>query len=114
MPGVGQDAWWNPSEDGLDRDEPLTREIELSPYYCNPLNSAVERRLRECRLATHQVPARTPGPARAWQQDFESDHHYDTGWRSAAIGSRWAQDAEDLADDVQAALGSRAELTVRL
>ena len=50
----------------------------------------------------------------AWQQEFDDNYHYQTGWRSAAIRDRWAHQAKHLAADLRAALGSRAELAVDL
>jgi hypothetical protein len=50
----------------------------------------------------------------AWQRDFDDNYHYQTGWRSAAMRDRWAHQAIELAADLRAALGTRAELTVDL
>jgi hypothetical protein len=50
----------------------------------------------------------------AWQRDFDDNYHYRTGWRSAATRDRWAHQATDLAADLRAALGTRAELVVDL
>lgn len=50
----------------------------------------------------------------AWQQEFDDNYHWDSGWRSAEIRDRWASEAGELAADVRAELGTRAELVVRL
>ena len=50
----------------------------------------------------------------AWQQEFDDNYHYQTGWRSAAIRDRWAHQANDLAAEIRAALGTRTDLVVDL
>ena len=50
----------------------------------------------------------------AWQQEFDDNFRWDSGWRSAEIRDRWAREAGELAADVRAELGTRAELVVRL
>ncbi len=49
-----------------------------------------------------------------WQQDFDDNFCWDSGWRSAEARDRWARQGEELAADVRAELGTRAELAVRL
>jgi hypothetical protein len=50
----------------------------------------------------------------AWQQTFDENYDYETGWRSDAAQDSWAHDAKDLAADLRAAMGTRAELVVNL
>jgi hypothetical protein len=50
----------------------------------------------------------------AWQQEFDDNYHYETGWRSAPARDRWADSAKGLATDLRAVLGVRAELVVDL
>jgi len=50
----------------------------------------------------------------AWQYEFDTHYHWDHGWESDEIGDRWASQAEDLAADVRAELGTRARLVVKL
>jgi hypothetical protein len=49
-----------------------------------------------------------------WQQDFDRNFGHDTGWESAVAQDRWAHDAKELAADLRAVLGTRAELIVDL
>jgi hypothetical protein len=49
----------------------------------------------------------------AWQQEFDDNYHWDSGWRSAQIRDHWASEGGELAADVRAELGT-AELVVRL
>jgi hypothetical protein len=50
----------------------------------------------------------------AWQEEFDSNFHWQQGWRSEDARDRWANEAQDLARDVRAELGTRAELFVDL
>ena len=109
---MGQNPWWHPSEDDLARAQPLPKVIELAPDYGADLplwgdegnipwqDTKFRPELLD-RLAT-------------WQQDFDTNYHWDTGWRSAQAHDRFARQGEELAADVRAELGTRAELHVRL
>ena len=37
----------------------------------------------------------------AWQQEFDDNCHYETGWRSAPARDRWADNAKGLATDLR-------------
>jgi hypothetical protein len=115
MPDVGQNPWWHPSEDDLDWAEPLPREIELAPEYSAdlPLWGCCEGAGMIAWQDTKFSPELLDRLV-AWQQEFDDNFHYETGWRSAEIRDRWASQAENLAADVRTELGTRAELTVRL
>ena len=76
--------------------------------------SAVGRGFGENRLAVHQVPAQPLDRLAAWQQYSDHNYRHDTDWRWVGARHRWAHNADDLAADVQAALGTRAELAVDL
>src|SRR5262245_13692468 len=71
-------------------------------------------RVRGHRLAAHQVRSQLLDRLAAWQREFDDNFHWDRGWRSAQTRDRWASQAEELAADMRAELGTRAELTVRL
>ena len=71
-------------------------------------------RQRHHRLATHQVLPQLLDRLATWQQEFDANFRWNRGWRSAEIRDRWASQAEQLAADVRAELGDRAELAVRL
>ncbi len=49
-----------------------------------------------------------------WQQEFESNFHWETGWQSDEAKLCWAEEATVLAAEVRAALEGKAELTVDL
>lgn len=106
---MGQNPWWHPTEDDRDRDQPLPAIVVLSPDYGADLPLWGEG-FGNIAWQFSKFPPPLLDRLAAWRQDFENNHHYGTGWRSAATRERWARDAKDLAADVQAALGGRAEL----
>ena len=112
MPVMGENAWWHPGKDDLDWDEPLPGQIDLSPDYSAdlPLWGCGGMLAWQNTKFSPQLLDRLT----AWQQEFDANFHWETGWRSAEIRDHWASQAEGLAADVRAELGSRAELTVRL
>ncbi|MBO3746031.1 hypothetical protein J5X84_08140 [Streptosporangiaceae bacterium NEAU-GS5] len=51
----------------------------------------------------------------AWQEDFDANFHWETGWRSVEARDRWAAQAAELEAELRAELGgARATLTVDL
>jgi hypothetical protein len=50
----------------------------------------------------------------AWQQDFDSNFRWDSGWQSNEAKFRWAAEAAVLEADLRVALEGTAELTVDL
>jgi hypothetical protein len=110
---VSQNPWWHPSENDRDCDEPLPSVIVLAPDYMAPLPLWGEGSGNIAWQFT-KFPPELLDRLAAWQQDFDHNYHHDTGWRSDAARDRWAHDANDLAADMQTALGTRAELAVDL
>jgi hypothetical protein len=49
-----------------------------------------------------------------WQEDFETDFHYETGWRSLEAKERWAAQASPLETELRSALAGKADLVVDL
>lgn len=49
-----------------------------------------------------------------WQRTFDRDFDSDAGWKSSQNRDAWAVDADSLVDDLRAAIGTRADLTVDL
>ena len=49
-----------------------------------------------------------------WKQEFDAAFHWQKGWDSPSARNRWASEARELAADVRAELGPRAELLVDL
>lgn len=110
---MGENPWWHPSQDDLHWDDPLPGTIELSPDYSAelPLWGAGFGNLAwQYTKFSPQLLDRLA----AWQQEFDDNFRWDTGWRTTEIRDRWAGQAAKLAADVRAELGTRAELTVRL
>lgn len=110
---MGENPWWHPSDDDLGWDEPLPPVIQLAPDYSAPLPLWGEG-FGNIAWQFTKFPPELLDRLAAWQHDFDDNYHYQTGWRSAAIRDRWAHQANDLATDVRAALGTRAELVVDL
>jgi hypothetical protein len=111
---VSEHPWWHPGDDDLAGwDEPLPAVVELAPDYGAELplwgqgfgNIAWQFTKFSPRLLDRLA---------AWQQEFDDSFHWQSGWRSTGIRDRWAREAEELAADVRAELGTRAALTVRL
>ena len=108
---MSQNPWWHPSEEDLVWAEPLPKVIELAPDYMADLPLLGGEGMIDWQ-DTGFSPALLDRLA-AWQQDFDASFHWDTGWRSAEARDRWAHRAEQLAADVRAELGTRAELKIR-
>lgn len=49
-----------------------------------------------------------------WQRTFDRDFHSQRGWQTPQKREAWAVEAEGLVDDLRAAIGKRADLTVDL
>ena len=110
---MSQNPWWHPSEDDRDWDEPLPSVIVLAPDYMAPLPLWGEGSGNIAWQFTKFPPALLDRLA-AWQRDFDDNYHYQAGWRSATTRDCWAHQANELAADLRAALGTRAELVVDL
>ena len=50
----------------------------------------------------------------AWQQDFDANFRWDSGWQSNEAKARWAAEAAVLVGDLRMALAGKAELVVDL
>src|SRR5215475_1752841 len=112
MPGMGVNPWWHPAWTTVTGTIRFPRSSS-----CRPTT------WRICRCGASAGPSPGSAPSSlpqlldrlaAWQREFDDNFHWDRGWRSARIRDRWASQAEELAADVRAELGTRAELTVRL
>jgi hypothetical protein len=110
---MGQNPWWQPTEADLARDTPLPDVVTLAPDYGAELPLWGKGFGNIAWQYTKFSPALLDRLA-AWQQDFDARYHWDRGWESDEIRDRWASQAEDLAADVRAELGTRATLIVKL
>ncbi|HTX83341.1 MAG TPA: hypothetical protein VME44_14220 [Streptosporangiaceae bacterium] len=92
-----QKPWWNPSdEDDVDWDEPLPEVIVLMPDYSaelplwgNGFGNIDWHFTRFSRELLDQLAA--------WQQEFDDNYHWESGWRSASVRAREADDLASLA-----------------
>lgn len=109
---MSENPWWHPSHADLSWDEPLPREIILAPDYMADLPLWGEDGNVNWQFT--KFPPELLDRLAAWQHDFDGNFHWESGWRSAEARDRWASQAKDLAADVRAALGTRAELVVDL
>lgn len=50
----------------------------------------------------------------AWQEDFDTNYHYERGWLSDEARERWATTSLELEADLRDALASKADLVVDL
>lgn len=107
---MSENPWWHAADDD-DWGDPLPPVVTLEPEYGAALPLGGEGMLAWQR--TKFSPQLLDRLA-AWQADFESGFHWDTGWRSPEVRNRWAEEARNLAADVRAELGMRAELVVNL
>jgi hypothetical protein len=110
---VEHNPWWRPDQAGPGWDEPLPEVITLAPDYGAQLPLWGDGFGNIAWQHTKFSPALLDRLA-AWQHEFDTHHHWDRGWDSGEIRDRWASQAEDLAADVRAELGTRASLVVKL
>jgi hypothetical protein len=110
---MSENPWWHPRGDDLSWDDPLPTLIVLAPDYMADLPLWGEGSGNIAWQST-KFPPELLDRLAAWQQEFDGNFHYQTGWRSAATRDHWAHQASNLAADVRAALGTRAELAVDL
>lgn len=111
---MGENPWWHPGEDDLDWTGPLPDKIELAPDYSADLplwgcDGSGIINWRKTKFSPELLDRLA-----AWQREFDDNYHWDTGWRSTEIRDHWTSQVRDLAEDVRAQLGTRAELVVRL
>jgi hypothetical protein len=83
---MSQNPWWHPSDDDLGWDESLPVIIRLAPDYSAPLPLWGEGFGNIDWRYTKFPPALLDRLA-AWQQEFDDNYHYETGWRSAQPGT---------------------------
>ena len=105
--------WWHPGQPDPSRDQPLPAVVELKPDYSAELPLWGKGFGNISWNFTKFSPELLDWLA-AWQQDFDAGFHYNRGWRSEELRDRWASQADSLAADVQAELGTRAKLVVDL
>jgi hypothetical protein len=112
---VSGNPWWSPRDHDPGWDEPLPSVVVLSPDYGAPLPLWGGGFGYNIDWRFTRFPPELLDRLAAWQQEFDDNYHpWESGWRSAAIRDHWAHQAQNLAADVRAALGTRAELVVDL
>ena len=110
---MDQNPWWRPKEAGPGWDEPLPAQIVLAPEYMADL-PLWGQGFGNIDWRFTRFPPELLDRLAAWQQEFNDNFHWESGWRSAEIRDHWSLQASGLATDVRAALGARAELVVDL
>ena len=110
---MDQHPWRHPSQPDRSWDQPLPAIIELKPDYSAQLPLWADGFGNISWQFTKFSPQLLDRLA-AWQQDFDTGFHPETGWQSAELRDQWASQADSLAADVQAELGTRAKLIVDL
>jgi hypothetical protein len=110
---MNENPWWRPAQEDLDWDEPLPGVIVLSPEYGAELPLWGEG-WGNIHWALTKFPPQLLDRLAAWQQAFDENYDYQAGWRTDAAGDSWAHAAKELAADLRAAIGTRAELVVKL
>lgn len=110
---MSENPWWHPGDDDLDWDEPLPSEIVLAPDYTVDL-PLWGQGFGNIDWRFTKFPPELLDRLAAWQREFDDNFHWQSGWRSGTIRDHWAHQAKNLAADVRAALGTRAELVVHL
>jgi len=111
---MDQYPWRQPGEADRDGwDEPLPAIVELKPDYSAEL-PLWGQGFGNIAWQYTKFSAQLLDRLAAWQRDFDDGFRWETGWRSARRRDRWAGQADSLAADVRAELGTRAKLVVDL
>jgi hypothetical protein len=113
FPPVGEKPWWRAHEDDDGWDEPLPGVITLSPEYGAELPLWGEP-LGNIDWHFTKFPPELLDRLAAWQEEFDENYDYETGWRSDAAWDHWTAEAGELVAQLRAALGTRARLVVKL
>jgi len=114
---MSENPWWHPTQDDGDWDEPLPGVIVLTLEYGAELplwGGEPDSIFGNIDWHFTKFSPELLDRLAAWQLVFDENYDYETGWRSDAVQDRWAHDANDLVADLRAALGTRAELVVKL
>jgi hypothetical protein len=112
MGSVHENPWWHPANED-NWDEPLPPVVILSPDYGGEL-PLMGAGLGELAWQFTKFSPALLDRLAAWQQEFDAAFHWQKGWDSPSARNRWASEARELAADVRAELGPRAELLVDL
>lgn len=107
---MAEKPWWHPTDED-NWDEPLPEVVVLSPDYSAKLPLWGDGQLAWQR--TKFSPQLLDRLA-AWQEQFDSNFHWDNGWNSEDTRQRWATEADQLAAAIRAELAGRAELVLDL
>ena len=97
------------TSDGGDRPQRPPSKVRLSPDYNAPSPLWPSSDATHA-LVTESLLARLV----AWQEEFDANFRWDSGWQSNKAKFRWAAEAAVLEADLRKALAGKAELTVDL
>jgi hypothetical protein len=113
--GISDKPWWHPADD-LDVEEPLPSVVILAPDYQAGNDAGLPLWGEEGQISWRDTKF-TPellDRLHTWQEELEENYRWNSGWSSEHVRARWAAEAGDLAAEVRAELGTRAELVVNL
>ena len=110
---MSENPWWRPGEADLHWNELLPAIIRLAPDYSAELPLWGEG-FGNISWQFTKFPPELLDRLAVWQREFEDNYDSLTGWRSVAIRDHWTNTVEDLAADLRAELGTRAQLVVDL
>jgi hypothetical protein len=113
--GISDKPWWHPADD-LDVEEPLPSVVILAPDYQAGNDAGLPLWGEEGQISWRDTKF-TPellDRLHTWHEEFEENYRWNSGWGSEHVRARWAAEAGDLAAEVRAELGTRAELVVNL
>ena len=110
---MSNNPWWDSENGEIVEDRPLPSAVRLAPDYGAELplwGQGFGNIGWEFTKFTPELLDRLAD----WQQEFETHYNWESGWSSARVRERWTKAGTELARDVRAELGDRAELVVDL
>jgi len=112
-----ENPWWHPVSGDLYLEEPLPPVVILLPDYGAGFDAGLPLWSEESGQITWHSTKFSPELLERlanWQEQFDSDFHWEKGWRSERAQNEWAEEATNLAADVRTQSGTRADLAVHL
>jgi hypothetical protein len=111
---MNHNPWWHPADtDNVGWNRPLPAVVRLAPDYGAELPLWGQGFGNIAWQFTRFSPELLDRLA-AWQEEFDKHFLWDRGWSSTQEKERWASEGKDLASQVRAELGDRAELVLDL
>lgn len=114
---TSQNPWWHPERDDPYLDETLPPIVILAPDYNAGFDGGIPLWSEDSGQIAWRSTKFSPELLERlsiWQDEFDSNFHWEKGWRSDQALARWAQEATGLVAEVRKALGDKSELVVNL